>query len=97
MKTTITKAENWTSETVTFKSSKTSIEMLGYKFSIEKDIKQSHGELGFECWNIIESGSVAFSVSKFEDDKEYMAICVSIVREAPTVAEAAAKMIANIH
>ena len=81
MKTTITKAENWTSETVTFKSSKTSIEMLGYKFSIEKDIKQSHGELGFECWNIIESGSVAFSVSKFEDDKEYMAICGSIVEK----------------
>ena len=97
MKNITTKSENWTSETITFKSSKTLIKMLGYKFSIEKDVEQSNDELGFECWNIIESGSVAFSVSKFDDDKEYMAICGDIVRDASTVAEAAAKMIANIY
>jgi len=97
MKTTTTKSENWTSETITFKSSKTSIEMLGYKFSIEKDVEESSDELGFECWDIIESGSVAFSVSKWDDDKEYMAIYGDIVRDAPTVAEAAAKMITNIY
>jgi len=97
MKLEITKAENWTSETVTFKSSKTSIEMLGYNFSIEKDVEESSDELGFECWDIIESGSVAFSVSKWDDDKEYTAIYGDIVRDAPTVAEAAAKMISNIY
>lgn len=97
MKTTTIKAENWTSETVTFKSSETSIEMFDYKFSIEKDHFSSNEELGFECWDIIESGIAIFSVSKFDDDKEYMAIYGDIVRDAPTVSEAAAKMIANIY
>lgn len=97
MKTTTIKAHNWTSETITFKSSETSIEMFDYKFSIKKDIERSSDELDFECWKIIKSGCVIFRVSKFGDDDEYMAIYGDIVREASTVSETAAKMIANLY
>lgn len=97
MTTQTTKSENWISNEVTFKISESSIEMLDYKFSIEKDIEESSDELDFECWKIIESGRVIFRVSKFGDDDEYMAIYGDIGREASTVSEAAAKMIANIY
>jgi len=97
MTTQTTKSENWISNEVAFKSSAASIEMYGYKFSIKKDLDPINAEIGLECWNIIESGRKAFSVSKFDNDKEYMAISGDIVRDAPTIAEAAAKMIASIY
>ena len=89
-------AQNWTGEKITYKNTKSGIEVFDMRFEIEK-LPEVNGIPELERYQVTDEAGVTFQMDRWSENEPFMASSNGIVREGYEVDEVAAAMVANLY